>query len=276
MGRSARRLLLQHGGVLKAQLEAEVLVVNGENAAAGFGITPKIAEAMFEAGVDVITTGNHVWDQREIIPYMEQERRLLRPANFPAGTPGAGWHLLHTAKGERLLTVNIMGRVFMEALDNPFQVMEEILADHVLGRDCDAILVDIHAEATAEKMAMGHFCDSHVSLVVGTHSHVPTADAQILPGGTAYQTDAGMCGDYNSIIGMDIDEPMRRFTHLMSLGSFTPALGPAMLCGVLLETENGSGLARRIAPVRWGAVLEESLPRWAVAHQEGAHQESEA
>ena len=268
MGRSARRLLLQRGAGLKERLGADVLIVNGENAAAGFGITAKIAGQMFDAGVDVVTTGNHVWDQRDIIPYIEQERRLLRPANFPSGTPGAGSHLLQTARGERVLTVNVMGRVFMEALDNPFRVMEEILSAHVLGRDCDAIVVDIHAEATAEKMAMGHFCDSHVSLVVGTHSHVPTADAQILPGGTAYQTDAGMCGDYNSIIGMEVDEPLRRFTRLMSSGGFTPALGPAMLCGVLVETFPGTGLARRVAPVRVGAVLQESLPSWAGAHRE--------
>ena len=265
VGRSARGLLLRRAGALKERLGADVLIVNGENAAAGFGITAKIAEQMFDAGIDVVTTGNHVWDQRDIIPYIEREGRLLRPANFPSGTPGAGCHLLETARGERVLTVNVMGRVFMDALDNPFRVMEEILAAHVLGRDCDAIVVDIHAEATAEKMAMGHFCDSHVSLVVGTHSHVPTADAQILPGGTAYQTDAGMCGDYNSVIGMAVDEPLRRFTRLMSSGGFTPALGPATLCGVLVETVPGSGLARRVAPVRLGAVLQESLPDWAVA-----------
>ena len=262
MGRSGRQMALRRTQGLRERLGVDMVIANGENAAAGFGITGKLADQLFDAGVDVITTGNHVWDQRDIIPYIEQEGRLLRPANFPEGTPGTGSHLFVSEKGERVLTVNIMGRVFMEVLDNPFRVMEEILAAHVLGRDCDAIIVDIHAEATAEKMAMGHFCDSHVSLVVGTHSHIPTADAQILPGGTAYQTDAGMCGDYNSIIGMNIDEPLRRFTRSMSSGSFTPALGAATLCGVLVETDPKTGLASRIEPLRIGATLDENIPLW--------------
>lgn len=268
MGRSGRELILKRARELRHRLAADILVANGENAAAGFGITGKIANQLFDAGIDVITTGNHVWDQREIIPYIEQEKRLLRPANFPDGTPGTGCHLFVSGKGQRVLTINIMGRVFMEALDNPFSVMEKILSRHILGHHCDAIIVDVHAEATAEKMAMGHFCDSHVSLVVGTHSHVPTADAQILPGGTAYQTDAGMCGDYNSIIGMEIEEPMRRFTSSLSSGKFSPSLGPATLCGVLVETNPESGLAVRLAPVRTGANLEESLPNWDIKFED--------
>ena len=268
MGRSGRGLLLQRIAGLRKRLGADFVIANGENAAGGFGITEKISENLLDAGVDIITTGNHVWDRREIIPYMEREPRVLRPANFPQGTPGAGYHLLETATGKRVLTVNLMGRIFMEALDNPFQVMEEILKHHGLGRNCDAIIVDFHAEATAEKMAMGHFCDSHVSLVVGTHSHVPTADAQILPGGTAYQTDAGMCGDYNSVIGMSIDEPLRRFTRSMSSGSFSPALGEATLCGVLIETEDRTGLAVRIEPLRIGANLAENIPRWEQPEQQ--------
>lgn len=265
MGRSGRELLLRRARGLRNGLGADILIVNGENAAAGFGITGKIADQLFDAGIDVITTGNHVWDQREIIPYIEQENRLLRPANYPDGTPGAGYHLFVCNKGKRVLTINVMGRVFMEALDNPFRVVEEILSRYILGQDCDAIVVDVHAEATAEKMAMGHFCDSHVSLVVGTHSHVPTADAQIFPGGTAYQTDAGMCGDYNSVIGMEIDEPLRRFTGSLSSKKFSPSLGPATLCGVLVETNPQSGLAERVAPVRIGANLGENLPDWNVA-----------
>ncbi|MCY4034525.1 MAG: TIGR00282 family metallophosphoesterase [Hyphomicrobiales bacterium] len=262
MGRSGRSLLLQRIAGLRKRFGAEFVIANGENAAGGFGITEKISESLLDAGVDIVTTGNHVWDRREVIPYMDREPRVLRPANFPQGTPGVGYHLLETPTGKRVLTINLMGRVFMEILDNPFQVMEEILKDHNLGRNCDAIVVDFHAEATAEKMAMGHFCDSHVSLVVGTHSHVPTADAQILPGGTAYQTDAGMCGDYNSVIGMNIEEPLQRFTRSMSSGSFTPALGEATLCGVLVETDESTGLAVRIAPLRVGANLAESIPLW--------------
>ena len=262
MGRSARRLLAERAAELKARLRADALVVNGENAAAGFGITGKIADAMFEVGVDVVTTGNHVWDQREVVDYIAKENRLLRPVNFPKDAPGGGSVTVTLGDGRRLLVVNVMGQVFMGEVANPFEAMAAVLEKHALGRDCDGILVDMHAEASSEKMAMGYFCDGRVSMVIGTHCHVPTADARVLPGGTAYQSDAGMCGDYESIIGMQKDEPLRRFVHSESFGGFTPALGAAMLCGVLVELEAG-GLARRIAPVRVGAVLRETIPEWA-------------
>ncbi len=244
---------------LRRELELDFVVVNGENAAGGFGITAAICDDVFDAGADVITLGNHSWDQREALVHIEREPRLVRPVNYPSGTPGRGAALIEAQSGARVLVVNALGRVFMEALDCPFEAIDREVSACPLGEAADAIIVDMHAEATSEKMAMGHHCDGRVSLVVGTHSHVPTADAQILPGGTAYQTDAGMCGDYNSVIGMDKDEPLNRFVTRIPSGRFQPALGPATLCGVFVETDT-SGLAQRIEPVRIGGRLKQVLP----------------
>jgi metallophosphoesterase (TIGR00282 family) len=259
VGRAARDAIVSDLPGLRADLGADFVVVNGENAAGGFGITAQICEEFFDAGVDVVTLGNHAWDQREALVHIDRESRLIRPVNLPKGTPGRGAGLFETATGERILVINAMGRVFMDALDDPFAAVERELDACPLGEVADAILVDFHGEATSEKMAMGHFCDGRASLVVGTHSHVPTADAQILPGGTAYQTDAGMCGDYNSVIGMEKDEPLNRFLSKIPSGRFQPALGPATLCGVFIETD-AKGLAARIEPVRIGGRLKRSLP----------------
>ena len=243
---------------LRARLDLDFVVVNGENAAGGFGITETIAAELLDAGADAISGGNHSWDQREALVFIEREPRLLRPANYPAGTPGRGAGLFEVSGGRRVLVVNVLGRVFMEPLDDPFAVVDAQLAACPLGEAADAVIVDIHAEATSEKMAMGHFADGRASLVVGTHSHVPTADAQILPGGTGYQTDAGMCGDYNSVIGMDKDEPLNRFTRKLPGGRFSPAEGPATVCGVFVETDDATGLARHIEPVRLGGRLSQA------------------
>ncbi|HEX7776277.1 MAG TPA: TIGR00282 family metallophosphoesterase [Parvibaculum sp.] len=259
VGRAARDAIVADMPALRERLGADFVIVNGENAAGGFGITAAICNDLFDAGVDAITLGNHAWDQREALVHIEREPRLIRPINFPAGTPGRGASLLETAKGERVLVINAMGRVFMDPLDDPFAAIDEAIAACPLGEMADAIVVDFHGEATSEKMAMGHFCDGRASLVVGTHSHVPTADAQILPGGTAYQTDAGMCGDYNSVIGMEKDEPISRFLSKIPSGRFQPALGPATLCGVFVETD-GEGLALRVEPVRLGGRLSQTLP----------------
>lgn len=260
VGRSAREAVLDRLPGLRTTLGLDFVAVNGENAAGGFGITAEICDALFDAGADVITTGNHAWDQREALVHIEREPRLLRPRNFPAGTPGKGAGLFETARGGRVLVINAMGRVFMDPLDDPFAAVEAELVACPLGDAVDAIVVDFHGEATSEKMAMGHFCDGRASLVVGTHSHVPTADAQILPGGTAYQTDAGMCGDYDSVIGMEKDEPLNRFLRKIPRARFSPALGPATLCGVFIETDRQTGLARRIEPVRLGGRLKGALP----------------
>ncbi len=235
-------------------------MVNGENAAGGFGIPESIYNDFIDAGADAITLGNHAWDQREALVHIEREPRLVRPVNFPKGTPGRGASLLESAKGHRVLVINAMGRVFMDPLDDPFSSVDEQISACPLGEVVDAIVVDFHGEATSEKMAMGHFCDGRASLVVGTHSHVPTADAQIFDGGTAYQTDAGMCGDYNSVIGMEKDEPLNRFITKMPSGRFTPALGPVTLCGVFVETDAKTGLAKRIEPVRVGGRLKAAIP----------------
>lgn len=259
VGRSGRDALVAELPALRRELGLDFVVINGENAAGGFGITAAICDDIFDAGADVITLGNHSWDQREALVHIEREPRLIRPVNYPAGTPGRGATLVEAQSGARVLVVNALGRVFMEALDCPFEGVDRQISACPLGEAADAIIIDMHAEATSEKMAMGHFCDGRVSLVVGTHSHVPTADAQVLPGGTAYQTDAGMCGDYNSVIGMEKDEPLNRFTTRIPSGRFQPAMGPATLCGVFVET-GADGLARRVEPVRIGGRLKQVLP----------------
>ncbi len=259
VGRRGREAVLEHLPTLRERLQLDFIVVNGENAAGGFGITSKICTELFDAGVDVVSTGNHVWDQRETLSFIDGEHRLLRPINFPAQTPGRGSWLYESDKG-RVLVVNAMGRVFMDPLDDPFAAVGDEIDQCRLGVDADAVIIDFHGEATSEKMAMGHFADGRASLVVGTHSHVPTADAQILPGGTAYQTDAGACADYDSVIGMEKGEPLHRFTNKMASGRFTPAMGEATLCGVFVVTDPKTGLADRVEPVRMGGRLRENLP----------------
>lgn len=260
VGRSGRDVLLRYLPRLKSELSLDVIVANGENAAHGFGITKGICQDFFAAGINVITTGNHIWDQKEILGYIDREPRLLRPINYPSTAPGKGYYIHQDAKGRKILVINAMARLFMDALDDPFQDVEEILRAHPLGGSVQAILLDFHGEATSEKMAMGHFCDGRVSFVVGTHSHIPTADTQILPKGTAYQTDAGMCGDYNSVIGMDIQVPLHRFTRKTPTDRMSPALGPGTLCGVFVETNDQTGLAISAHPIRLGGRLMETIP----------------
>ncbi len=260
VGRAGRTLAIEKIPEFRKALKLDFVVINGENAASGFGITAKICREFFDAGVDVISTGNHVWDQKETKTHIASEPRLIRPINYPAGTPGRGSVMVQDTRGRNLLVINVMGQVFMGGLDDPFAAVDAELKKYPLGSGAKFILVDIHGEATSEKMAMGHFCDGRASLVVGTHSHVPTADAQILDGGTAYQTDAGMCGDYNSVIGMDKAEPLQRFTRKISTGRFAPALGEATLCGVFVESDDKTGLAKRIEPLRLGARLHGAMP----------------
>ncbi|MDG1859607.1 MAG: TIGR00282 family metallophosphoesterase [Emcibacteraceae bacterium] len=260
MGRSGRNIVADKIPEIKERLKPDFIVVNGENAAAGFGITGKIAKELFEQGVDVISTGNHVWDQKETKTYINTENRMIRPINFPEGTPGKGAVVVEDKRGRKMLVVNAMGRVFMDALDDPFKAVDTELKKHQLGATVKFILVDMHAEATSEKMAMGQYLDGRASFVVGTHSHIPTADAQIFDGGTAYQTDAGMCGDYNSVIGMDKEEPIQRFTKKLRGNRYTPALGEGTLCGVYVETDDKTGFAKRIDPIRMGARLHETFP----------------
>jgi metallophosphoesterase (TIGR00282 family) len=262
VGRSGREGLADHLPDLRRRLGLQFVIVNAENAAAGFGITENTARELFAAGADCLTLGNHAWDQREALTYIVREPRLIRPLNYPvlSDAPGRGAQLFETDSGHRVLVTNLLGRVHMEAMEDPFAAVDRELEACPLGAAADAIVVDMHCEATSEKMAMGHFCDGRASLVVGTHTHVPTADAQLLPGGTAYQTDAGACADYDSVIGNQKDEPLRRFTTKISGGRYKPAEGPATVCGVFVETDPKTGLARRIEPIRVGGRLAETVP----------------
>ena len=262
VGKSGRDGLADHLPDLRRQLGLEFVIINAENAAAGFGITENTARELFEAGADCLTLGNHSWDQREALTYIVREPRLIRPLNYPilSDAPGRGAQMFETESGHRVMVVNLLGRVHMDAMDDPFAAVERELDACPLGAVADAIVVDMHCEATSEKMAMGHFCDGRASLVVGTHTHVPTADCQILPGGTAYQTDAGACADYDSVIGNQKEEPLRRFTTKISGGRYKPAEGPATVCGVFVETDPATGLARRVEPIRIGGRLSESVP----------------
>ncbi|MBY0338291.1 MAG: YmdB family metallophosphoesterase [Acetobacteraceae bacterium] len=260
VGRAGRDALTARLPGLRARLAADLVVVNGENASHGFGLAPDMARAFLAAGADVITLGNHAWDRKEIIPFLEEERRVIRPLNFPPGTPGHGFVVVEVPGNRKALVVNAMGRLFMEPLDDPFRGVQALLQAHPLGRAVQAAVVDIHAEATSEKQAMAHSFDGLASLVIGTHTHVPTADHRILPGGTAYQTDAGMCGDYDSVIGMQKGAASLRFWRRVPSEKLGPAEGEATLCGLFVETDDATGLARRVQAIRLGGALEAAGP----------------
>jgi 2',3'-cyclic-nucleotide 2'-phosphodiesterase len=260
VGRSGRMIVTERLPGLIRDWKLDCVIVNGENAAGGFGITETIYNEFVEAGADAVTLGNHAFDQKEALVFIERAPNLIRPINYPAGTPGRGSAVIEAKNGARVLVVNAMGRIFMDPLDDPFAAVERELSACPLGRGADAVVVDFHGEATSEKHAMGYFCDGRASLVVGTHTHVPTADLRILAGGTAYISDAGMTGDFDSIIGMAKDEPLQRFLRRISTARFEPATGPATLCAVAIETDAASGLASRVAAVRLGGVLDQARP----------------
>jgi metallophosphoesterase (TIGR00282 family) len=260
VGRSGREAVAAALPGLRTTLRLDLAIVNGENASHGFGLSPDMAEKLFAAGADVITLGNHAWDRKEMAGYIETQPRVIRPMNFPPGTPGRGFFVVELADGRRALVLQVMGRLFMEPNDDPFRATAELLGKYRLGATIDAVVCDIHGEATSEKMAYGHSFDGRASLVVGTHTHVPTADTQILPGGTAYQSDAGMCGDYDSVIGMDKGVAAARFWRRLPGERLAPAEGAATLCGVFVETEDATGLASRVAPFRMGGRLGAAAP----------------
>lgn len=262
VGRTGRNAVVERLPGLIRDLKVDFTVINGENSAGGFGITEEIADNVIDAGADAITLGNHSWDQREALVFIERQPRLIRPVNYPQGTPGRGANLLVGRNGHRVLVINVMGRIYMDALDDPFAAVTREVEACPLVDMADAILVDVHAEATSEKQAFGHYLDGRVSLVVGTHTHVPTSDLRVLPGGTAYMSDAGMCGDYDSVLGMEKEEPIQRFLSKIPRGRFEPAGGVATLCGALIETDDRTGLALRCAPIRVGGVLDQALPDW--------------
>lgn len=246
VGRSGRDAVLKHVPKLKRERGLDFMVVNGDNAAGGFGINPAICKEFFAAGADVITGGDHIWDQKEIIPTLATDKRLLRPHNFPPKNPGSGFGIFTLVSGKKIAVIHLLGQVFhKEHTACPFATADALLSGLALGKNIDAIVVDFHAEATSEKNAMGLYLDGRVSLVVGSHTHIPTADARVLPKGTAYQTDAGMCGDYNSVIGFAPQAPIERFLTKVGKAKLEAASGEGTLCGLLVELE-ANGLARSV------------------------------
>ncbi len=260
MGRAGREALEKHLPKVRRELEPDVVIVNGENAANGAGITEKICRQFYAMGVDCITLGNHTWDQREVIPYIARDQKLIRPINYPAGTPGSGTCVFETAGGQKILIVNVMARLFMDAMDDPFAAMAALVENYKMERDVHAIFVDFHGEATSEKMSLGHYLDGRVSAVIGTHTHVPTADWHIMEGGTAFMADAGMSGDYDSVIGVRKDIGIHRFVRKMPGERMTPAKGAGTMCGVYIETDDFTGLAKDIQPIRLGGLLAQTMP----------------
>lgn len=261
MGRAGRQAVAERLPGLRAAWKLDFVVVNGENATGGMGLSGAHAKALLEAGADCLTLGDHAFDQKDMLQYIEGEPRIVRPLNFAKGAPGRGAAVFSDARGRKVMVAQVLGQVFMKrAFDDPFSAVDTVMRAHVPGGAVQASLIDMHCEATSEKMGMGHYCDGRASMVVGSHTHVPTADAQILPGGTAFQSDAGMCGDYLSVIGMDKAEPMRRFVTGMGKDRFTPAMGEVTLCGLYVETDDATGKATRVQMVREGGRLAASGP----------------
>ncbi|HSF90741.1 MAG TPA: TIGR00282 family metallophosphoesterase [Paracoccaceae bacterium] len=261
VGRTGRNAIVSRLKGLRADWRLDFVVVNGENATGGMGLSGQHAKLLLDAGVDCLTLGDHAFDQRDMMTAITQDKRIIRPLNYAPACPGVGVRVFETATRKRVLVAQALGQVFMKRpFSDPFSALDAALKQAPLGKSADAVVVDFHAEATSEKVAMGHWLDGRASLVVGTHTHVPTADTQILESGTAVQSDAGMCGDYDSVIGMEKLEPMRRFVTGMASGRFTPANGEATLSGVFVETNDATGLAKSVSQVRVGGRLSQSGP----------------
>lgn len=260
MGRAGREAIANRLPGIIERYKFDFVVVNGENASHGRGLTEQHFQLIKDAGADVVTLGDHAFDQREAMMTVERDRTLIRPINFNPGMPGRGAAMVVGRNGHQVLVVQAVGRVFMPPMDDPFRAVDAAVNACPLGEQADAIIVDMHAEATSEKQAMAHFLDGRVTLVVGTHTHIPTSDHRILRNGTAVQTDAGMCGDYDSVIGMEIEEPINRFVSGFAANRFTPAEGEATLCGVAVETDPKTGLAKKVMPVRIGGSMQQAYP----------------
>jgi len=261
MGRAGRAAVTEHLPRLRKEWKLDFVVVNGENATGGMGLSEPHAQTLLEAGADVVTLGDHAFDQKDMMAYIDREHRILRPMNYSKAAPGVGARVFEAPQGRKVLVAQVLGQVFMKRpFDDPFSALDAVLRQYPMGGQVAASLIDVHCEATSEKMAVGHFCDGRASIVVGTHTHVPTADAMILPGGTAYLTDAGMCGDYNSVIGMDKAEPLRRFVTGMPKARFTPAMEDATLSGLFVETDTRTGKATQVAMIRQGGRLQQAGP----------------
>ena len=262
MGRAGRAAVVERLPKLREDWRLDLVVINGENASNGMGLSGAHAKALLDAGADCITLGDHAFDQKDMLQFIQNEPRIIRPLNYARGdVPGKGFRVFNAQGGRKVLVAQALGQVFMkQPYGDPFSAVDQVLRAHPRGGLVQAAIVDMHCEATSEKMAMGHWCDGRASLVVGTHTHVPTADAMILPGGTGYLSDAGMCGDYHSVIGLEKTEPLRRFITGLPKERFTPANGEATLSGIYLGTDDRTGRATRVVPVREGGVLQASAP----------------
>lgn len=249
VARAGREAVLNNLPKLKEQYKPDAIVVNVENAAHGFGATPGICRDFLDAGVNGLVMGNHTYNQKEIIPFLNDCKQIIRPLNIGQQNPGRGATELLLANGQKLLIMQVQGRQFMEPIDNPIAAVDNVLKSYNLGKNINAILVDMHAEATSEKLALGYYLDGKVSVVAGTHTHVPTADARILPNGTAYISDIGMCGDYNSVLGFEVDEPIARLADRYTGGRLIPAHGQGTLYGIFVETDDNTGLAKHIEQI---------------------------
>ena len=256
VGKAGRKIVHNTIEVLRQQFDIDIVITNGENAAHGFGITPRIFDEFIKHGTDVVTLGNHSFDKADIFPVLTESDRIVRPLNLPENTIGKGWCVFTTSSGVRVAVVQLLGRVYMRAAEDPFSAIEKWLNTHHKGVDYDVLFVDFHAEATAEKVAMGHFLDGRASVVIGTHTHIPTADHHILPHQTAYMTDVGMCGDYDSVIGMQKESALSRFFSPDRKGRLQPAEINSTFCGVCVDIDEKTGHAVQIFPVRIGNALE--------------------
>ena len=260
VGPSGREAIIKKLPNLIKKKKLDFVIVNGENAAdTGGGITKKNTEEFFEAGADVITTGNHVWDQKETMEFITSEKRLLRPENLIKGSPGKGIGIFNSKNNKKIAVINLMGNIFMKKSEDVFETAKKFTEMIKLKRDADFIIVDLHGEITSEKMAMGYFFDGKATMVVGTHTHVPTSDHRILEKGTAYQTDIGMCGDYNSVIGMNRDNSLKKFFKDPSSKKHYPALGEATISGLMVIADKETGLAKKVEPIILGGVLERKI-----------------
>ena len=250
VGKEARETLIKKISVIKDNYLPDIIISNAENAASGYGLTKKIAVELFHAGVDVITLGNHAWDQREMLSFIEECPKIVRALNYPNGVPGKGFYEFQLNDDRKIIVAQVMLRLFMGlSLDDPFSITKKYLQKEKIGATTNAILIDMHGETTSEKNAFGHYFDGKVSAILGTHTHIPTADAKILSGGTAYQTDVGMTGDYNSVIGMDKANPIHGFVKgYRAEGRFFPADDKITICGTFIETDDKTGLSVKIEP----------------------------
>ena len=246
VGRAGRDAVLTNLKKIREQFKADVIVVNVENAAHGFGVTPGIAKDFLESGADVLTTGNHVWQQRDIIPFLDENKRIIRPLNYPETANGHGATEFELPNGKKILVTQVLGRIFMERVANPALTIDKLLKQYKLGGNIDAILVDIHAECTSEKLSLGYYLDGRVSVVAGTHTHVPTADAKILPNGTAYITDVGMCGNYDSVLGFEKQAPIDRLCQKYNGSRLEVCRNNGTVWGIVVETDDKTGLSKSI------------------------------